>query len=168
MCLLAAPEVIDNHRYTFSPDWWGLGCVVYEMIAGACPFRKKKERVSREVVERRVRESTITYSSKFTPEASLFVSQLLERNSSNRLGRSGRGFQDVKSHPFFQQINWKHLDAGVCEPPFTPNVSGLYTALYLLHTTHICYYPHTPHISVTTPSHHTYLLLLLIAQSCVC
>ena len=29
-----APEVIDNHRYTFHPDWWGLGCVLYEMIHG--------------------------------------------------------------------------------------------------------------------------------------
>lgn len=29
-----APEVIDNRRYTFQPDWWGLGCVVYEMVHG--------------------------------------------------------------------------------------------------------------------------------------
>ena len=29
-----APEVIDNHRYAFQPDWWGLGCMVYEMIHG--------------------------------------------------------------------------------------------------------------------------------------
>ena len=29
-----SPEVISNHRYTFQPDWWGLGCVVYEMVHG--------------------------------------------------------------------------------------------------------------------------------------
>lgn len=29
-----APEVISNRRYTFQPDWWGLGCVVFEMIHG--------------------------------------------------------------------------------------------------------------------------------------
>ena len=29
-----APEVIDGHRYTFAPDWWGLGCLIYEMICG--------------------------------------------------------------------------------------------------------------------------------------
>ena len=29
-----APEVVRNERYTFSPDWWGLGCIVYEMIEG--------------------------------------------------------------------------------------------------------------------------------------
>ena len=29
-----APEVISNERYSFSPDWWSLGCLVYEMIQG--------------------------------------------------------------------------------------------------------------------------------------
>ena len=29
-----APEVISNQRYTFQPDWWGLGCMVYEMVHG--------------------------------------------------------------------------------------------------------------------------------------
>ena len=31
---VAAPEVVKNERYTFSPDWWGLGCIIYEMIEG--------------------------------------------------------------------------------------------------------------------------------------
>ena len=42
--IFPAPEVINNRRYTFSPDWWGLGCTVYEMIDGECPFRRRKER----------------------------------------------------------------------------------------------------------------------------
>ena len=71
-----APEVISNHRYSFMPDWWGLGCVVYEMIHGECPFRRRKEKVSREEVERRVRDDTISFPDKFTPEAKLFVSQV--------------------------------------------------------------------------------------------
>lgn len=29
-----APEVVKNERYAFSPDWWGLGCILYEMIEG--------------------------------------------------------------------------------------------------------------------------------------
>ena len=49
--------------------------------------------------------------------------QLLDKTHSNRLGTSGRGFEDVKAHPFFRSINWNHLEQGVLEPPFTPNVS---------------------------------------------
>ena len=77
-----APEVIDNHRYTFMPDWWGLGCVVYEMIHGECPFRRRKEKVSREEVERRVREEAIKFPDKFTPEARLFISQVRRQRCS--------------------------------------------------------------------------------------
>ncbi len=74
--LFLAPEVVDNHRYTFSPDWWGLGCVVYEMIHGECPFRKRKERVSREIVEKRVREDTPKFSDKFCAHSKSFCSMV--------------------------------------------------------------------------------------------
>lgn len=64
-----APEVIQNESYTFSPDWWGLGCLIFEMIQGQSPFRKRKERVKREEVDRRVREDQEEYSDKFAEEA---------------------------------------------------------------------------------------------------
>ena len=60
-----APEIIDNEKYTFSPDWFSLGCLVYEMIEGRAPFRAMKEKVKREEVDRRVKESTEEYSDRF-------------------------------------------------------------------------------------------------------
>lgn len=61
-----APEVIQNESYTFSPDWWGLGCLIFEMIQGQSPFRRRKERVKREEVDRRVCEEQEDYSEKFS------------------------------------------------------------------------------------------------------
>lgn len=66
---ISAPEIIDNERYTYEPDWFSLGCLLYEMIEGQAPFRARKEKVKREEVERRVKEEHEKYSSKFTPEA---------------------------------------------------------------------------------------------------
>ena len=82
-----APEVIDNHRYTFSPDWWGLGCITYEMIHGECPFRKRKERVSREKVEERVRDQEPAYSDKFSKESKAFCSGVRTTQSMSTLER---------------------------------------------------------------------------------
>jgi serine/threonine protein kinase len=30
----SAPEVIKNERYSYGVDWWGVGCLVYEMVEG--------------------------------------------------------------------------------------------------------------------------------------
>lgn len=64
-----APEVVKHERYEFSPDWWGLGCIIYEMVAGQAPFRKRKEKVKREEVDRRVKEDVETYNEKFPSDA---------------------------------------------------------------------------------------------------
>jgi G protein-coupled receptor kinase len=81
-----APEVIDNEKYTFSPDFFSFGCLIYEMIEGQAPFRARKEKVKREEVDRRVRESTESYSSKFTEEAKSICQHLLKKQPKDRLG----------------------------------------------------------------------------------
>ncbi|XP_062316520.1 G protein-coupled receptor kinase 5-like [Osmerus eperlanus] len=65
-----APEVIANEHYGMSPDWWGLGCLVYEMTAGKPPFREANERVKRPEMERRTQEEEEDYGKMFSCEAS--------------------------------------------------------------------------------------------------
>lgn len=120
-----APEVIDNEKYSFSPDWFSFGCLLYEMIEGQAPFRARKEKVKREEVDRRVKEEAEKYSPKFNEEAKLLCQQLLTKGTKARLGcRNNRhGAKEVKLHQFFNCINWKRLEAGMMEPPFIPDVS---------------------------------------------
>lgn len=124
------------------------------MIEGQAPFRARKEKVKREEVDRRVRESQESYSSKFTEEAKSICQQLLKKQPKDRLGCShGRyGATQVKgiksfmcvcrsancivcltlflicvsAHEFFRSTNWRRLDAGMCEPPFIPDPHAVY------------------------------------------
>uniref|UniRef100_H3CQ96 G protein-coupled receptor kinase n=1 Tax=Tetraodon nigroviridis TaxID=99883 RepID=H3CQ96_TETNG len=100
-----APEVVKNERYTFSPDWWALGCLLYEMIEGQSPFQ---------------------YSSKFSEEARSLCRMLLAKDPKVRLGCQGNGASEVKAHPIFRTINFKRLEAGMLEAPFIPDPQAIY------------------------------------------
>uniref|UniRef100_UPI00398E9522 G protein-coupled receptor kinase 5 isoform X2 n=1 Tax=Pristiophorus japonicus TaxID=55135 RepID=UPI00398E9522 len=121
-----APEVINNEHYTVSPDWWGLGCLIYEMTAGHSPFRARKERVKREEVEKRVQEQQEEYSDKFTEDAKHICGLLLTKDPKQRLGCKAEGANEVKEHPFFKCINFKRLEAGMLEPSFLPDPRAVY------------------------------------------
>ncbi|KAM9312800.1 G protein-coupled receptor kinase 5-like [Gastrophryne carolinensis] len=121
-----APEVIKNERYTFSPDWWGLGCLIYEMIMGQSPFRARKERVKREEVEKRVQEEQESYSEKFSEDAKSICKMLLAKDPKQRLGCNEQSASQVKQHPFLRNINFKRLEAGFMKPPFVPDPRAVY------------------------------------------
>ncbi|KAJ0170705.1 hypothetical protein K1T71_013477 [Dendrolimus kikuchii] len=123
-----APEVIDNERYTFSPDWFSFGCLVYEMIEGRAPFRARKEKVKREEVDRRVKHEQEKYTSKFSECGRSLCAALLAKSPAARLGCGcgARGAGAVKAHRFFAQLNWARLEAGMVKAPFVPDPHAVY------------------------------------------
>uniref|UniRef100_A0A671RUZ2 G protein-coupled receptor kinase n=1 Tax=Sinocyclocheilus anshuiensis TaxID=1608454 RepID=A0A671RUZ2_9TELE len=121
-----APEVVKNERYTFSPDWWALGCLLYEMIEGQSPFQQRKKKIKREDVERLVKEVEEEYSSKFSEDAKSLCKMLLAKDPSERLGCQGDGASEVKAHAIFRSINFKRLAAGMLEAPFIPDPQAIY------------------------------------------
>jgi len=123
-----APEIIDNEKYTFSPDWFSLGCLVYEMIEGRAPFRARKEKVKREEVDRRVKEVEETYSDKFSPSSRALCEGLLKKSVQARLGCSGgrHGVREIKTATWFSAVNWRRVEAGREDPPFEPDPHAVY------------------------------------------
>ncbi|XP_024894904.1 G protein-coupled receptor kinase 5 [Pteropus alecto] len=121
-----APEVLNNQRYGLSPDYWGLGCLLYEMVEGQSPFRGRKEKVKREEVDRRVLETEEVYSHKFSEEATSICKMLLTKDAKQRLGCQDEGAAEVKRHPFFRSMNFKRLEAGMLDPPFIPDPRAVY------------------------------------------
>ncbi|KAM9729510.1 G protein-coupled receptor kinase 6 isoform 1-T4 [Menidia menidia] len=121
-----APEVVQNERYTFSPDWWALGCLLFEMLEGQSPFQQRRKKIRREEVERLVREEQEEYSPKFSPQARDLCRMLLAKDPAERLGCQGGGASEVKGHPIFSSINFKRLEAGMLEAPFIPDPQAIY------------------------------------------
>lgn len=53
---------------------------------------------------------------------SIFISQLLEKDSTKRLGSGYGDFDDIKQHDFFKTISWDQLIQRKITPPFNPSV----------------------------------------------
>lgn len=121
-----APEVIRNEYYGVSADWWGLGCLVYEMTAGQPPLRAKSEHPKPSEMESRIQQQKEEYSQMFSKEAKDLCTSLLTKDPKKRLGCQGSGASEVKAHPFFQTINFRMLEAGLVEPPFKPDPRLVY------------------------------------------
>lgn len=121
-----APEVIGHEHYGMSADWWGLGCLVYEMTAGRPPLRARSEHPNPFEMERRIQEVKEQYTKMFSMEAKDLCSSLLAKDPAKRLGCQGSGGSEVKAHQFFKTINFRMLEGGFVDPPFKPDPRLVY------------------------------------------
>jgi serum/glucocorticoid-regulated kinase 2 len=53
-----------------------------------------------------------------TPNAKDLLKGLLNRDPKKRLGN--KGIETIKTHPFFEEINWEALEKREVDPPFVP------------------------------------------------
>ncbi|GEQ67051.1 hypothetical protein JCM33374_g714 [Metschnikowia sp. JCM 33374] len=112
-----APELLLNQGYTRSVDWWTLGTLLYEMLTGLPPFYD--DDVS--TMYKKILQNPLKFPSFLSgTDAEDLLTKLLQKDPSKRLSDA----PTIKSHPFFQNIDWKKLlDKGYA-PPFKPTVNG--------------------------------------------
>lgn len=68
-------------------------------------------------------EKKIKMPKNFSVEASDLLEKLLVKNPNERIGCMENGVADIKSHPFFSEIDWEKLIEKQIPPPFIPGVS---------------------------------------------
>jgi len=115
-----APEILlsnGTQAYDKTVDWWSLGCLIYEMLAGYPPFSNKV----RKQLYTDILQTKYVMPTHFSEKAKDLLSKLLVKNPSKRLGFNGS--DEIKAHPFFEDINWEEVELLKLKPPIVPTLT---------------------------------------------
>lgn len=88
-----APEIIGLKAYGKPVDWWALGVVVFEMVAGFLPFTSDTEPILYEKISYGIYKIPNDFSLDFVD----LVKNLLQIDWTKRLGKLRNG-HDIKEH----------------------------------------------------------------------
>lgn len=115
-----APEILQELEYGASVDWWALGVLMYEMMAGQPPFEADNE----DDLFESILHDDVLYPVWLSKTAVSILKGFMTKNPARRLGcvTSNGGENAIKAHPFFQTMDWKALEARKLKPPFMPKI----------------------------------------------
>ena len=115
-----APEVITTKPYNKSVDWWSLGVLIFEMLAGYTPFYDSTPMKTYE----KILAGKIHYPSFFQPDVIDLLTKLITADLTRRLGNLINGPADIRNHPWFLEVVWEKLLAKDIETPYEPPITA--------------------------------------------
>lgn len=116
-----APEILlDEMGYSKLVDFWSLGVLLFEMCCGWSPFyAEDTQQMYRNICFGKIKFPRGAISD----NGKQFVKGLLNRNPKHRLGAQNDA-QDLKDHPFFNDMDWDALAHKRIAPVFKPLVES--------------------------------------------
>lgn len=116
-----APEVIRARGYNKSVDWWSLGVLLFEMLAGYPPFYTEDGNPIK--LYEKILAGNVQYPSFFEVGAKDLLRSLLTADLSKRYGNLQHGSRDIFSHMWFAEIDWDCLYRKEIPAPYIPNIT---------------------------------------------
>lgn len=114
-----APEILKEQEYGASVDWWALGVLMYEMMAGQPPFEADNE----DELFDSILHDDVLYPVWLSREAVSILKGFLTKNPAQRLGCTGDE-TEIQKHPFFGKLEWNELGNRNIKPPFRPKMKN--------------------------------------------
>ena len=96
-----SPEMLSKEGTTKASDIYGIGAILFEMVTGSPPFYSQDV----DLMYKNISENNLMFPEVVSDELKDLLRKMLDKNPKKRIG-IGNDKQDLKSHPFFSDINW--------------------------------------------------------------
>ncbi|KAM7304409.1 putative cAMP-dependent protein kinase catalytic subunit [Ixodes scapularis] len=113
-----APEVVLNKGHDRAVDFWAVGVLMFELLAGTPPFAADDPMKTYNVILKGI--DMLDFPRNMSRNAVSLIKRLCRENPSERLGYQKGGIMDIKKHKWFQSFDWDGLQARTLQPPFEP------------------------------------------------
>ncbi|XAR61784.1 Non-specific serine/threonine protein kinase [Bertholletia excelsa] len=101
-----APEILLGTEHGYAADWWSVGIILFELVTGVPPFNAESpEMIFDNILNRKIPWPSVPDEMSY--EAQDLIDRFLVHDPDHRLG--AKGSAEVKSHPFFEGVNWDTL-----------------------------------------------------------
>ena len=116
-----APEVLRGEEYDFTVDYWSLGCMLFEALAGYPPFAGASVEETWQNLKRWqhvLRKPEYEDPNYFLSRRTWDLITRLISTKNNRL----RGIKAVQAHEYFREVAWERLREE--KAPFVPELDS--------------------------------------------
>ena len=115
--MYVAPEIAGGFmkkNHSFPVDWWGLGCVLFEMIAGKAPFGDT-DKMSKFEIFNNINAKNPSVPFFTNKQLKSLINGLLVKDPNSRMN-----WKHVQSHPWLTDVSWDDFMNLKIIPPWKP------------------------------------------------
>jgi len=113
-----APEIIQSKGHGRAVDWWALGILIFEMLAGYPPFYDENPFG----IYQKVLAGRIDFPKHFDMKAKDLIKRLLTHDRAKRFGCLKNGAEDIQRHKWYKGMDWEALLHRQVKPTYLPHV----------------------------------------------
>jgi len=116
-----APEIILRREHDNAVDYWSLGILVFEVLTCKSPFRRHNDMSTYRMTLRGI--NCVEFPPQIDAVASHLIRNLCFDDPMKRLG-SFAGAEEVRSHSWLNNFDWRGLREGKLRSPVKPNIKS--------------------------------------------
>jgi len=117
-----APELIGSKGHTEAVDWWTLGILNFELLAGHPPFDAPNPPQIYEKITKGI--GKVKFPSMCKGDVESLLKGNCHGNPANRLAMKKGGSHNIKMHDWFAGFDWASFENLKMEPPYKPKIKS--------------------------------------------